>query len=512
MWVIDLRRAKLLSLPFLERIAVMTNFSTPVEAPFAGLKPALVWAHFETLCRIPRPSKQEATLCAYLQAWAQEKGLECVVDQVGNLIIRKLASAGREHLPGVILQAHLDMVCQKNSGTEHDFLRDPIRPVVRDGVMLAEETTLGADNGIGVALALAALEDNTLAHGPLEALLTIDEEDGMGGALGLTEGMLHGKYVINLDTEAWGEFYLGCAGGMDIYVDRTADDESFPAWWQALQIDVSGLRGGHSGINIHEGRGNAIKILCRILCALDAHFSLRLASFVGGTARNALPREASAVVVVRPENMPAINEVLGEWQKLLSGELGGVDDAVRIDCVPTSAERVMSFGEQRIWLGSLNAAPHGVRRMCADMPDVVETSINLGMVDLQPEAASCNFMARSTLDSACNAVAEEVKSLFSLSGTAVTTDGYYPGWAPEPDSALLALCQKVYRAEFGAVAATQVIHAGLECGIIKSKYPDVEIISFGPSIHNPHAPGESVEIDTVAKCWQLLKAILAAVK
>ncbi len=489
----------------------MSKHATPIDAPFLGLEPTLVWAHFETLCRIPRPSKQEEVLSDYLQTWAQNKGLDCLVDQVGNLILRKPASAGREHLPGVILQAHLDMVCQKNSGTVHDFLHDTIRPVVRDGLMIAEETTLGADNGIGVALALAVLEDATLTHGPIEVLLTVDEEDGMGGANGLATGMLQGKYVVNLDTEAWGEFYLGCAGGMDIYVDRTASDEMLPFGWQAVRIDVSGLRGGHSGINIHEGRGSAIKILCRILCALNARFTLRLVSFIGGTARNALPREASAVVAIHPENLPAINEVLSEWQELLRGELCGVDDGLCVASALDAADRVMSSVDQRIWLNSLNAAPHGVKRMCSSMDGVVETSINLGMVNLLPNSASCNFMVRSTLDSACNAVAEEVRSLFLLSGTEIRTDGYYPGWTPNPSSPLLDLCLKVYKAEFGVEATTQVIHAGLECGIIQSKYPDMDIISFGPSIHNPHAPGESVEIDSVAKCWQLLKAILTAV-
>lgn len=489
----------------------MTNTTPSTESPFSGLEPALVWAHFATLCRIPRQSKQEEQLRDFLQQWASSNHLESIVDQAGNLIIRKPASAGREQFPGVILQAHLDMVCQKNSATKHDFSRDPIRPVVRDGYMIAEETTLGADNGIGVALILAALEDTTLVHGPLEALLTVDEEDGMGGANGLAEDVLQGEIVVNLDTESWGEFYLGCAGGMDIYVGRAGSADNFPAGWQAVRIDVSGLRGGHSGINIHEGRGNAIKILSRVLCSLEKQFSMRLVNFVGGTARNALPREASAVIAIQPENFVALNNALQDWQHLLRNELNGVDEDVRINNTSTESDTVMSRADQQIWLHSLNAAPHGVKRMDANLPDVVETSNNLGMADLQPEASSCNFMVRSTMDSTGYALAEEIQSLFTLSGTTVTTDGYYPGWAPNPASDLLALCQKVYEQEFGAVAATQVIHAGLECGIIKAKYPDIDIISFGPTIHNPHAPGESVEIATVGKSWQLLKAILSAV-
>ncbi len=485
----------------------MKNMSA-LEKPFTDLEPASVWAHFATLCRIPRRSKHEGPLRDHLHQWAVSKGLTAIVDQPGNLIIRKSASAGREHFPGVILQAHLDMVCQKNNATTHDFLIDPIRPVVRDGVLLAEDTTLGADNGIGVALALAALEDNTLVHGPLEALLTVDEEEGMGGAQGLVGNLLQGKCLINLDTEEWGAFYLGCAGGMDVNVSRAVVAEPFPSGWQAIRIDVSGLRGGHSGINIHEGRGNAIKLLARILCALQDRFSLRLSQLTGGTARNALPREASAVVAVQSKHVAALGEALIEWQNLLRWELSGVDEGIRIESVPASAEKILSFADQQIWLRSLHVAPHGVKRMSTSLPGAVETSNNLGMVSLLPEAASCNFMVRSTMDSACDALADEIVSLFTLTETPAAKAGYYPGWTPNPHSALLAACQKIYRQEFGVEAGTRVIHAGLECGIIGAKYPELDIISFGPSIHSPHAPGESVEIETVAKSWQLLTALL----
>jgi dipeptidase D len=489
----------------------MQNTALPPDSPFKGLEPASVWAHFATLCRIPRQSKHEGPLRDFLHQWAEGKGLEVIVDQAGNLIIRKPASAGRERVPGVILQAHLDMVCQKNNSTAHDFSCDPIRPVLRDGYLLAEDTTLGADNGIGVALILAALEDDGLVHGPLEALLTVDEEAGMGGAKGLAPGMLRGKIMLNLDTEAWGEFYLGCAGGMDVNVSRAGTAEPLPSGWQAVRIEASGLRGGHSGINIHEGRGNAIKILIRILCSLQDRLPLRLSGFSGGSARNALPREAGAVVAVQPENVPALTHAMQEWQELLQRELKGVDDGVRVRSFPAQADSVMSLPDQQLWLHTLHAAPHGVRRMSVSLPGRVETSNNLGMADLQPGTGNCNFMVRSTMDSACEALADEIVSLFALSGTHAEKAGYYPGWTPNPDSALLALCQKVYLQEFGAEAKTQVIHAGLECGVIGAKYPGLDIISFGPDIHSPHAPGESVEVASVGKTWQLLKAILRAV-
>lgn len=491
----------------ISRFLCLTPLTPP---PFTGLAPAAVWAHFATICNIPHGSKNETRLVNHLKQWAEQRQLITLIDVAGNLHIRKPASNGHENAPGVILQAHLDMVCQKNSSTQHDFERDPIRPIVRDGTLVAPDTTLGADNGIGVALALAALEDTTLVHGPLEALLTVDEEDGMGGANGLPANLLQGQYLINLDTEEWGEFFLGCAGGMDVYVNRDSQAEAVPKGWQCQRIDVCGLRGGHSGININEGRGNAIKLLTRVLCSLQNRFPFRLAKFVGGTARNALPREAYAIITIPPENTSVLYDALAEWNKILRTELRGADDGVQVAIRPASADKVMPLTEQEIWLHTLHAAPHGVKRMSVSLPGVIETSNNLGMIDLQAHTGSCNFMARSNIDTACDALADEIVSLWRLTGTTAKKAGYYPGWTPNTTSPLLALCQQVYEKTFGAKAETQVIHAGLECGIIGAKYPNLDIISFGPTIHNPHAPGESVEIDTVAKSWQLLGAILKA--
>jgi dipeptidase D len=486
-------------------------FASSIDPVFAGLQPASVWAHFATLCAIPRASKQEAALREHLQAWAEQRGLEAVVDAAGNLIIRKPASAGREGWPGVILQAHLDMVCQKNSASEHDFSRDPIRPVRRDGWLIAEETTLGADNGIGVALMLAALEDASLVHGPLEVLLTVDEEAGMGGARGLAPGILRGSLMLNLDTEAWGEFYLGCAGGLDVNVERRGQSEPLPAGYQPCRISLSGLRGGHSGVDIHEERGNAIKLLVRVLRQLEGQFSLRLAGLNGGSARNALPREAFASIALPAGVQAGLPGVLSEMQSLLRQELSGVEAGLTLELLPAEFEQVMALAEQKLWLASLHAAPHGVRRMSRQVPGVVETSNNLGMVDLRPDAGSCNLMVRSLLGSGSLALADEIVSLFQLSGTVAEKSGFYPGWTPNPASPLLALCQAVYRRDFAAESEVQVIHAGLECGIIGAKYPGLDIVSFGPTIHGAHAPGESVEIGSVARCWSLLKAILAAV-
>ncbi len=476
---------------------------------FCDLSPSIVWRHFARLCAIPRASKQEAVLRANLADWAESLGLGCIVDSAGNLIIRKSASRGCERAPGVVLQAHLDMVCQKNADSHHDFARDPIRPLLSEGWLTAEGTTLGADNGIGVALTLAALEEKALVHGPLEVLLTVDEEAGMGGARGLQPGVLKGRLMLNLDTEEWGEFYLGCAGGLDVNVARQGDADPLPSGYKACQIALRGLRGGHSGVNIHEERGNAVKLLVRVLRGLERVVPLRLASLNGGSARNALPREAFATIAVPSEDYGRLPALLQEIQEVLRQELRCVDDALLLEVADAATDCLMSRGEQNVWLASLHAAPHGVRRMSRQVPGVVETSNNLGMVDLYPQGGSCNLMVRSLRDSGSLALADEIVSLFALSGTQAEVAGYYPGWAPNPASPLLATCQAVYRRDFGAESLVQVIHAGLECGIIGAKYPGLDIVSFGPTIRGAHAPGEAVEIQSVGKCWELLKAILA---
>ena len=484
--------------------------STHPSSVFNDLQPAFVWEHFATLCLIPRPSKGEARLRDHLRGWAEARGLATIVDAAGNLIVRKPASPGREAVPGVVLQSHLDMVCQANADMPHDFTRDPIVPVLRDGWLVADGTTLGADNGIGVALILAALEDRELVHGPLEALFTVDEESGMGGARGLDPHVLQGRRLLNLDTEEWGQFYLGCAGGVDVNVRRPGRPETPPDGFAGLRIDVRALRGGHSGINIHEGRGSAIKLLVRVLRELGKRWPFRLSTLQGGTARNALPREASAVVALPGGAMADLKAVLAELQATFRVELAGVDGNVTVSSTTCEIGNVIAATEQALWLAALHAAPQGVRRMSVRVPGVVETSNNLGIVNLEPEAGACNFMVRSLVDSAGVELANEIVSLFALSGTEAQQSGHYPGWAPNPGSPLLSLCQTVYRDTFDSESTTQVIHAGLECGIIGGKYPEMDMVSFGPTIHGAHAPGESVEVQSVERCWLLLRAVLAA--
>jgi dipeptidase D len=400
------------------------------------------------------------------------------------------------------------MVCQKNAGSPHDFARDPVVPVRRDGWLVAQDTTLGADNGIGVAMILAALEDDNLRHGPLEALLTVDEEMGMGGAHGLAEGELAGRYLVNLDTEEWGEFVMGCAGGLDVNIERPGCPQPFPSGQVMHRIALQGLQGGHSGMDIHRGRGNAIKLLVRVLRDVEASMPMRLASLQGGTARNALAREAFASVAVPVADSDGLRKILDGLQDVLRSELAGAEDGLVLALESCPEGPVLDAHEQRVWLQSLHAAPHGVRRMSLHAPGVVETSNNLGVVDILPAGGSCNFMVRSLVDSCAEALGEEIRSLFALCGSRVRSEGHYPGWAPNPASPLMALCRRVYQRDFAAESIVKVYHAGLECGIIGARYPGMDSVSFGPTIRGAHAPGERVEIASVEQCWRLLAAVL----
>lgn len=477
---------------------------------FSTLSPQPVWRHFQTICATPHRSKNEAQLRQTLQHWAQARGLQTLTDAAGNLLIRKPASAGNENAPGVILQGHLDMVCQQHEGSAHDFERDAISATLKDGWLVAENTTLGADNGVGVALALAVLEADDLAHPPLEVLLTVDEEAGMGGARGLAPDLLRGRRLINLDTEEWGQLYVGCAGGIDVDVSYAVACEPAPAGWRAAQINVSGLCGGHSGVDIHRGRGNAIKLLVRALRELPAS-GWRLCHLAGGNVRNALPRAAAATIAVAPDCLTAVEASIAASAATLTRELAGVETrfALRLSAASTPAAPVMKEPDQRALLAALNAAPHGVKAMSQALPGVVETSNSLGVLAMADNVVRANFLVRSLTDSAALALAREIADLFALIGADCAIGDGYPGWRPTSASPLLALTQRVYAREFGAEATLQVIHAGLECGIVGATYPELDMISFGPTIEGAHAPGERVEVASVDRCWQLLSALLA---
>jgi dipeptidase D len=480
-----------------------------VDPVLSELSPTAVWRHFATLCAIPRASKNEGAIRSAIEAWARGRGLATNVDAAGNLVIRKPARPGREAAPAVILQGHLDMVTQKNGDSHHDFSKDPIRTAVEDGWVVAPGTTLGADNGMGVALALAVLEDDSLAHGPLEVLLTVDEESGMSGAHGLSPQELKGRLMLNLDTEEWGEFYLGCAGGTDVDVTESFQAEPVPAGHVVVSLTLRGLRGGHSGINIHEGRGNAIRELVGVLQGLGT--GVRLASLDGGTARNAIPREATAVVTLPGDVAAGLQAQLSAQQGRLEAALGELEPGLELVSAPASAEQVLPADAARRWLESLGTAPFGVKRMSADVPGVVETSNNLGVVRLTPGSGHANLMVRSLVDDEFRALGQAIAAHFEARGIQARRSGDYPGWKPNPGSRLLAQCQAAFRDTFHADSHVMVIHAGLECGIIGAKYPGLDTVSFGPTIRGAHAPGERVEIASVGNCYRLLRTILERV-
>lgn len=483
---------------------------TAQASPLLALQPRAVWAHFAALCAIPRASRQEAALRAHLMQWAAARGIAAARDEVGNLILKKPASPGCTALPGVILQGHLDMVCQANGGSRHDFDHDAIDAVVRDGWVSAEETTLGADNGIGVALALAALEADDLTHPPLEVLLTVNEESGMDGARGLAAGTLHGTRLINLDTEEWGHFYLGCAGGVDVEVSHVCALEEVPPGYARVRFDVSGLRGGHSGIDIQLGRGNAIKLLAEALRDLAAHTDFCLLEMQGGTARNAIPREAFAVCALPYAAVSGLDRWVehrrAAWLQRFAAADADVAFRYELDELPHG--KSVPGAERDRLLAFVDTAVNGVAQMSGDFPGVPDTSSNLGVFSLRQGALKATFKVRSLHDARADQLADKLCAYAASYGLHSGKDGAYPGWTPDLSSALLASCQQVYAAQFGQPAHVQVIHAGLECGLLALSHPHLDMISFGPDIRGAHAPGERVEIASVARCWQLLRAVL----
>jgi len=483
------------------------NFST--SAP-------LVWKRFLALCAIPRPSGHEEKAVQYVIDTAMSLGLGYWVDKTGNIVVRKDASPGFEGAAGIILQSHLDMVPQKNENTTHDFLTDPIDTYIDGDWMMARGTTLGADNGIGAAAALAVLEDATLQHGPIEALFTIDEEAGMTGAKGLSSDFLKGSAFINLDTEDEGEIYIGCAGGVDVeavipieFAEPIPQDGDYAK----LLLSVTGLRGGHSGLDINLGRGNAIKILARCLEAGVTDFGVMISSIRGGNVRNAIPREAFCELTLPESKAFMFMTYVNFYNHVMKREYLTEEPDLSVGFEPSTSEtaRFMAPQFQRGLIRILGKCPNGVARMIDGVPDVVETSSNLAIINTTDAAVAVQFLARSSVDAARDSLAETIKSSFYQTGTKVRISGEYPGWKPDPNSRLLGALKDVYRDTFGEAPAVKVVHAGLECGIIAAKYPKMEFVSIGPTIKHPHSPDERLNIPSVEKFWKYLTAALARV-
>jgi dipeptidase D len=471
----------------------------------SNLKPSSLWHYFHLLTQIPRPSKNEGAAAKFVEQEGKKLGLETFKDEVGNIIICKPATPGLENIKGVILQGHLDMVPQKNNDKQHDFDKDPIDAYEEDGWVKANGTTLGADNGIGVSAALAILADKNLKHGPVEALFTVDEETGMTGAHHLKPEILKGDILLNLDSEKEGELYVGCAGGSDANATFTYMEEEFPENYIAQKISLTGLKGGHSGMDINLERGNANKLLFRLLKYLVAFNGARLSSVNGGSIRNAIPREAIAEIAVPDNKLDDVKTTVKKFKDIFIHELKSVEPGLSLKIETIEAPHfVMDEITQDDLINAIQACPNGVIRMSTDMSGLVETSLNLAIVESHNKEIQVKALIRSSVDSAKDNVESTLESIFLLAGAKIWFDGQYPGWKPNMDSEILKTMQKVYQDKWGKAPEIRAIHAGLECGILGSTYPNWDMISFGPTINFPHSPDEKVNIETVQKFWDFL--------
>ncbi|MGM0406981.1 MAG: aminoacyl-histidine dipeptidase [Bacteroidota bacterium] len=470
-----------------------------------NLEPKIVWDIFQQLCDIPRPSKKERKAVDFAKKFGEDLGLETIVDEVGNVIIKKPATKGMEDRKTVVLQGHLDMVPQKNSDIDHDFEKDPIQAYVDGEWVTAKDTTLGADNGIGVAAALAVLKSNEIEHGPLEVLLTIDEETGMTGARALKPGILDADILINTDSEDEGELYIGCAGGVDTNAKFYYKEESVPADTIAYRLDVKGMKGGHSGLDIALGRGNAAKVLNRFLFQVNKSLDIRLADIQVGNLRNAIPREGYAVVAVPNAQVGEFKNFVDELIPVIKDELSVTEPGLQIAYKEAELPgTVIDEKTQNNLIKGVYGCPNGVMRMSDAMEGLVETSTNLAVVKKDEGFIRAETLQRSSVDSAKEDLANMIRCVFELAGAEVVHAGDYPGWKPNIKSPILKTMQDVYDNKWGKVPEIKGIHAGLECGIIMENYPDLDTISFGPTINFPHSPDEKVNIETVKKFYDFL--------
>jgi len=476
------------------------------------LSPQPLWDIFAKICSIPHPSHHEEELAQHIMGWAKEKGLFVDRDAVGNILIRKAATAGMENRKPVVLQAHLDMVPQKNNDTVHDFAKDPIQPYIDGEWVKARGTTLGADNGIGMASALAVLADESVEHGPLEVLLTMTEETGMDGAFGLQAGWLQADILINTDSEEEGEIYMGCAGGIDFTSNLPLTREAIPADFQSVKLTLKGLKGGHSGGDIHLGLGNANKLLARFLAVHAAELDLRLVDFNGGTLRNAIPREAFATVAVAADKVDALKAQVTTYLDILKNELSIKEKNLNLVLEPATTDKGALNAQSRDrFVQLLNATPNGVVRNSDVAKGVVETSLNVGVVTMTDDNVEIHCLIRSLIDSGKDYVVSMLESLGKLAGAKTQPKGGYPGWQPDANSPVMQLVRETYQRLFDKVPNIQVIHAGLECGLFKKPYPEMDMVSIGPTITGPHSPDEQVHIESVGQYWTLLTELLKAI-
>ncbi|MFZ1978479.1 MAG: aminoacyl-histidine dipeptidase [Bacteroidota bacterium] len=483
-------------------------------AELIGLKPELVWKYFAEISKIPRCSKNEKKISDYVLETAKKFGLEAKRDKVLNVIVKKPATKGCEQMPSICLQGHLDMVGEKNADTVHDFNKDPIELVQKDNIITAKGTTLGADNGIAVATNLAVMGDRSLEHGPLELLFTIDEETGLTGANNLQPGFVESKILLNLDSEEEGYIYVGCSGGRTTSASWKSAYDILPPNYAPVRVKVRGLKGGHSGLEIDKGRGNALKILSRILLALDP-LGVRIASIDGGNKSNAIPREASAQICVPIKKMNEADAAASQYLSIIREEISSVDPDLNVVLEEVRAKvkgKVFKKSLQKKILQTLSALPHGVIKMSADIPGLVETSTNLAIIKTSASKVEIITSQRSSVASEIDEIVRTVASIFELADAEIEIAEGYPGWKPNLDSPILRIARETYQSLYGKAPEVKAIHAGLECGIIGEKYPGMDMISFGPTLEGVHSPDEKIYIDTVEKFWNFLLAILKNVK
>ncbi len=477
------------------------------------LKPSLLWQCFDEITKVPRPSCHEEQIRSYLLEFAKQHNIEAKTDKVGNVVLTKGATAGHEGAPTVVLQAHMDMVAEKNSGVEHDFLKDPIQTYVDGDWVKAKGTTLGADNGIGVAAALAVLADNSLEHGPLEALFTVNEEIGLEGAQNLGKGMITGKILINLDSEDDGEIFVGCAGGIDTTAVFKYNRSFAPENFYYVKVKVSGLLGGHSGGDIHLGRANANKLLARFVWECSQKWDIEVSSFNGGNLRNAIPREAEVVFGIHSDHQGEIEKHLAKYTKQILNEYKGVEPSMQLTVESVDRPEFCIDSKTSLALvRALYSAPHGVYSMSRDIEGLVETSTNLAAVKMEgDDKIKVTTSQRSSVESRKNDMAGQVEAHFQLAGAEVSHSDGYPGWAPNMESPVMKVAARAYEELFGVKPAIKAIHAGLECGLFLAKNPGLDMVSFGPTMTGVHSPDEQLLIPTVDKFWKHLTLVLKKV-
>lgn len=474
-----------------------------------GLEPPILWQRFYEITRVPRPSKKEGKILEHLRNVFKELNISFKEDKSGNIVATVPATKGYENSPKVVLQGHVDMVCEKNKETKHDFENDPITIVRDDGWIKARGTTLGSDNGIGVAAALSVITDKDVVHGPVEILLTVDEETGLTGATKVEPGFISGKILLNMDSEEDGAFYIGCAGGIDTLGSFNIEFEDLLSGMTAYELMVTGLKGGHSGLDINQGRANGIKLLGRTLNQLSS-LDYRITKFTGGSLRNAIPREAEAVLFVKDSDVNEIKKILGEFKKTLVNEFKTSEKGIKLNFtkLDENVSKVFTKDFSAKIINTLLAIPHGIIMISQDIPDLVETSTSLATIKTSDNKVTIGTSQRSSIESAKKYIAKSVYSIFSLAGADIEMTDGYPGWKPNMDSKLLKISKDVFKNLFNKEPEIKAIHAGLECGILEGKHPGLDMVSFGPTIQGAHSPDERVNIETVERFYALLKGIL----